>query len=202
MSEQEGVADNATEEETSIEDTLYPESGDENGESQETEQVQTQSDEDSQEQEGEGDAYKDLSFPEGAEVDEERLANVKERFSELGYTSEQAQEAVNIYSEMSQEIYDQFEQTKTEWENESKSDSEYGGENFNANIGVAGKAIDTFGNEGFIKMLNETGVGNHPEMMRFVWKVGQTLQEDSPNSGIAGGQGQELSREEILYPNS
>lgn len=201
MSDAEGTV--VEEQEASTEEIMYgSEESDESVEASASDEGTSEETQEGEEGEQTEDIYSELSFPEGAEVDEERLVATKQKFQKLGYTAEQAQGAVDMYSEVHKEIYDQFDSIKSDWEKESRTDSEYGQDKFDASIGMAGKAIDTFGNEGLLNMLEETGVGNHPEMIRFMFKVGQALQEDSPNSGILGGQGTELSREEILYPNS
>ena len=88
------------------------------------------------------------------------------------------------------------------WKNESKSDSEYGQDKFDASIETASKALDTFGDDSLLEILETTGLGNHPAMVRFVVKVGQALSEDNPMSGHGSGQAKEVPVEDILYPQS
>jgi len=142
--------------------------------------------------------YTDFTLPDGMEVDGEFLGLGSNVFKEIGLTQDQAQKVVDLYSgQLAQQATDWQEQVKT-WQNESRADSEYGGKSFNANIGVAGKAIGQFASDGFKKLMEETGIGNHPEMIRFAYNVGKQLTEDNPGqSGNAPGE--ELSTAELLY---
>lgn len=68
---------------------------------------------------------------------------------------------------------------KNGWETSSRTDSEYGGKAFVENLGIAKKALDVFGGDGLRKLLNETGIGSHPEMIRFMYRAGRAIMEDN-----------------------
>ena len=72
-----------------------------------------------------------------------------------------------------------IEQTKVEWATQSKSDSEFGGENLTDNLDVAKTSLDTFGTDALKSLLQETGLGNHPEVIRFMYRAGKAISEDS-----------------------
>ena len=72
-----------------------------------------------------------------------------------------------------------IEQTKVEWATQSKSDSEFGGENLTDNLDVAKASLDTFGTDALKSLLQETGLGNHPEVIRFMYRAGKAISEDS-----------------------
>ena len=72
-----------------------------------------------------------------------------------------------------------IEQTKVEWANQSKSDSEFGGESLTDNLDVAKASLDTFGTDALKSLLQETGLGNHPEVIRFMYRAGKAISEDS-----------------------
>jgi hypothetical protein len=145
-------------------------------------------------------AYEDFTIPDKMELDEGLVGSATEKFRALDLTQEQAQGAVDIYSEQLKHFAEQHTNQISEWQSESRSDSEYGGTAFNANIGIAGKAIDQFGDDDLKGMLNETGLGNHTALIRFAWKIGQSLSED--NVGMGNATQEELSPEEILYGHS
>jgi hypothetical protein len=94
-----------------------------------------------------------------------------------------------------------FEQVQTEWVAKAKADPELGGDKFDANLAVAKKAIDRFAAPDFKTYLNETGLGNHPEMLRMLLKVGQAISEDKH---VASNQGNAKARDaaKTLYPSS
>ena len=72
-----------------------------------------------------------------------------------------------------------LEQVKTDWANDSQADKEFGGENLAENLEIAKKSLDAFGSDTLKSLLHETGFGNHPEIIRFMFKVGSAISEDS-----------------------
>jgi hypothetical protein len=143
------------------------------------------------------DEYTDFQTPEGVELDNELLASANPLFKELGLSQEQAQKLVDFQSAQVQAQSDQLIQQTNTWKEAAKTDSEFGGQNFDENIGKASTAIDQFFSQEFKTLLNNTGLGNHPEVIRGFVKIGKQLAEDNPGSGNAS-QG-EKSRAEKLY---
>ena len=72
-----------------------------------------------------------------------------------------------------------IEETQVEWANQSKSDEEFGGESLTDNLNVAKASLDTFGTKALKSLLQETGLGNHPEVIRFMYRAGKAISEDS-----------------------
>jgi hypothetical protein len=62
--------------------------------------------------------------------------------------------------------------TRAEWIDETKADKEIGGDKLDATLATAKRALDAYGSPQFIEMLNQSGLGNHPEVVRFCAKVG------------------------------
>ena len=71
-----------------------------------------------------------------------------------------------------------LEQVRSDWANDSQSDSEFGGEALTANLDIAKTALDTFGTDSLKSLLQETGFGNHPEIIRFMYRAGKAISED------------------------
>ena len=72
-----------------------------------------------------------------------------------------------------------LEQVKTDQANDSQADKEFGGENLAENLEIAKKSLDAFGSDSLKSLLHETGFGNHPEIIRFMYKAGKAISEDS-----------------------
>jgi hypothetical protein len=99
----------------------------------------------------------------------------------------------------------------TEWETASKSDKEFGGDKFDANLAVAKKALDAFGTPELRALLGPydpknnpkgTGLGNHPEIIRAFLKAGKAISEDKFVSGTrAPAALTNASAANALYPN-
>jgi hypothetical protein len=159
------------------------------------------------EQEGEGQTgqseLSDFDLPEGIEVDQAMLDEATNVFKEAGVSQEHSQKLVDLYAKKVQELQDgqveQFSQTVKEWRDNATKDSEFGGEQFDENIATAHKAIEKFGTPELNEMLNDYGVGNHPEMIRFMWNVGKLVKEDVPGGNTAASTPAK-DRVELLYP--
>lgn len=150
--------------------------------------------------------YTDFSMPEGVSLDEELLGNATPLFQEAGLSQEMAQKFVDFYSGIragetqAQEsaIADQI----SSWGEQAKADTEFGGEKFDENIAQALRALDKFGTPELRKVLDETGLGNHPEVIRLAFRVGATVTEDRPEGDSAASAATPKTRSETLYPDS
>lgn len=96
---------------------------------------------------------------------------------------------------------EQIEAARTEWAEQSKADKEFGGEKLQENLGFAKKAMDQFATPELKTLLNESGLGNHPEVIRFFVKAGKAISEDKVVTG-AQGTATESYNPKRLYPNS
>lgn len=157
-----------------------------------------------QDQTGHG-SYADFTVPEGMELNSALLEQAVPVFQELGLTQEQAQKLIDIQAAEVQAAgerqVDTFNQLLQDWLAESKADKEIGGDKFEQTVKVAQNAISKFGTPELKQLLDQHGVGNHPEMIRFMARVGATLKEDNP-----GGEGNNSQppqdRVSILYPKT
>lgn len=72
-----------------------------------------------------------------------------------------------------------------QWQLQSRNDREFGGSAIDANLSVAKRALDTYGTPELRELMEATGMGNHPEVIRFFFRVGKTLMEDGfiPSQG-------------------
>lgn len=57
----------------------------------------------------------------------------------------------------------QVKAIRQEWVASAKADAEFGGEKLAANLATAKKALDTFGSTELRTLLNQSGLGDHPE---------------------------------------
>jgi len=150
------------------------------------------------------DTYADFVIPEGMELDETALADALPLFKELELTQEQSQKVIDLYAKQvqagSQMQTDNFNQLMNDWREQSKNDSEFGGDKYDENVKVAQHAISKYGTPELKQLLNDHGVGNHPEMVRFMVKVGRTLSEDVPGN-IGDTTSNADDAVSILYPN-
>lgn len=116
---------------------------------------------------------------EGRKLDSEIVDTFSEVARELNLTQEAAQKVLDRMSpKMAQRQAAQIEAIRSEWANASKTDKEFGGDKIDANLGVAKKALDQFGTPELRTLLNESGLGNHPEVIRLLYRAGRAISED------------------------
>ena len=124
--------------------------------------------------------------PEGVTLDESIMGSLSEVAKELNLPQAAAQKLVDkIAPVMAQRQVEQFEALRTEWRQASSSDQEFGGAKLTENMAVAKKALDAFGTPEFRQLLEQTGMGNHPEVIRTFYRAGKAISEDSLVSGSA-----------------
>lgn len=86
------------------------------------------------------------------------------------------------------------------WVKAAKEDTEYGGDKFDNTVTAVKGLIGKFGGKEFTDMLNATGAGNHPEMIRFLNRVNEATKEDKQVTvGANNGSKPDLAKR--LFPN-
>lgn len=168
----------------------------EKAENQDGEQQKTEKE---QKQEGAPEKY-EFTAAEGVDLDTEALKDFEPVARELNLTNEQAQKLVDAYPKIlagvQQRQAEAWQAQTEEWAATVKADKEIGGDKLTANLGVAQRALDTFGTPALKEYLNGTGLGNHPELVKAFVKVGKAMSEDGVVTGKESGQ---RSAAEVLY---
>ena len=147
----------------------------------------------------------EFKAPEGTALDPAAVEAFTPIAKELGLTNDQAQKLVDLQlaqSTQAQQAYTAGIKAMLDgWTEQSRTDKEFGGAKFQENVGVASAALDKFGTNALRKALDDSGMGNHPEVVRFLWKVGQTMKEDGMASGATGGGSAPRNAANILFPD-
>ncbi len=154
------------------------------------------------EEKGEVPESYDIKAPEGMTLDLEMLESFTPVFKELGLTNEQTQKLVDVYAphmqqtaeKQQEEALKQFKKTVEGWKADTIKEL---GNDKDKKLAFAAKARNKFGDESFLEMVNDLGVGNHPSMVRFLIKVGKTISEDAFVDGKGSGKSSSLKK---MYP--
>jgi hypothetical protein len=132
----------------------------------------------------------ELKLPEGSHLAADAVEKIAARAKELNWTPEQAQAELQRESDMVKSFVEgekqKLAQEVTAWVDASKKDTEIGGEKFAQSAEIAKRVVNRFGTEAFKKALNETGLGNHPELVRVFVRIGRAMTDDQ--LVIASGQ--------------
>lgn len=108
---------------------------------------------------------------------EEYLAQAKESGLSKAQVETQLKKGKELRDRVIQAQFQKVEQTKSEWLKATQNDPEIGGDKINDTLAVAALAMKEVTPE-FRQVLNSTGLGNHPELIRVFYKLGLTLKQD------------------------
>lgn len=144
----------------------------------------------------------DFKMPEGQELDSETLAAFTDVAKDLKLSNEAAQKILDkMAPAMEARMARSVEVAKTTWREQATADQEFGGEKMSENLAVAKKAMDEFATPELRKLLNDTGLGNHPEVIRVFYRAGKAISEDSFINGTRKPAGANDDPAKRLFPN-
>ncbi len=151
--------------------------------------------------------YDALKLPEGMPADQPAFVDFRNAALDLEIAPEKAQKLIDTVAPKMKEAlegpYNLWADTQVKWVEEIKADTELGGAKFDAAISDAAIALDKFGTPEEGKKLRAalafTGAGNHPEIFRWMARVGAKFREGGPvNAKPAAGA--KPSAASLLYP--
>lgn len=145
----------------------------------------------------------DIKAPEGTEYDPKVLEAFTSAAREADLTQDAAQKLIEkMAPALAARQNDQIQAIHNEWIEASTADKEIGGEKLRENLEVVSRAINTYGTPELRTLLNTTGLGSNPEVLRLLFRVGKTVSEDSHVGGRPGATGAAASGAASFYPNS
>ena len=143
---------------------------------------------------GAPEAYTEFALPDGVTFTPETVAKITTAAKDMNLPQEGAQKLATLAAEYKQgldaDLNAKVTAVRAGWENDAKTDKEFGGDNFEVNVAIAKKAVEAFGSPAFKQMLKDTGVGSHPEFVRTFLAIGKSISQDTIVDGNnTGGQG-------------
>ncbi len=136
--------------------------------------------------------YKVDGLPEGTVIDDKAMAAVTPLAKELGLSNEGFSKLANVYAsevlpgvvekyndDLQREVVAQHAAWGQETVELIKTDPVFKGSQLKDVQQVAAKTLDRFGGDKFRSFLDETGLGNHPDMVRFAYLAGTAISEDT-----------------------
>lgn len=132
----------------------------------------------------------DLTMPDGFVADPELMGEFETLAKEAKLPNEVAQKFVSLAPKMAERIQqqqaEQWAEQVSQWAKDCEADKEFGGDKFKESVGHAQKALGEFGTPELRAALDQTGYGNHPELLRMLAKIGRAMSDDGM---VRGGQG-------------
>lgn len=122
------------------------------------------------------------------------------------WTNEEAQSDLEARIELTR---DGIAEQRAAYLETTKADPDYGGQHLEASTKLARAGVNAIRpagharREAFIRLLNDTGIGDHVEAVAFFADLGKLVGEDSPNLGRHGAQKEEVKpTPDVLFPSS
>lgn len=169
-----------------------------------TEQTEVKTDEAATPEKVAPESY-EFTAPEGQQLDKEATDELAGIAKELKLSQEEAQKVADIGAKMAQKWGNQqaeaIQKAAAEWAASATADKEYGGEKLAESLSTAKKALDAFGTPELRSLLNDSRLGNHPEVIRFMVRAGKAISEDRMVTGGAGPATASTNVAKSLYPN-
>lgn len=151
----------------------------------------------------------DLKPPEGAVLKPDAIERTAATAKALGLSQEGAQKALEFANgevkAFSDNLVVEHKARVEKWATDSKTDKDIAGEKgdqFEANTDLARRAFKKFGGDEFTKLLEETGYGNHPQVVKVFMNIGKAMASDTIETGNQGGSDGKRSAVDILYGGS
>lgn len=145
----------------------------------------------------------ELKLPENSPLNPKRVEEVVEFAKANKIDPAKAQEildseskAVVSYAESEKQ---KAETIKTGWREAVSKDPEIGGENQKVSVELAKRVVSRYFGVEFLKGLETTGFGDHPELIRGFYKLGKEMREDQLVMPGAKGSGEKPSLAETFY---
>lgn len=145
----------------------------------------------------------EFKAPEGVANDPAVIAEFSSIAKECALTQDQAQKLYDLHVKSAQahnaKQAGEIAATQASWKEASTNDPEFGGEKLAENLAIAKSALDL--NPAIKVLLNESKLGDHPEVIRWMFRAGKLVQQDNfVRGGDRGAAPKDAAK--ALYPNN
>lgn len=130
----------------------------------------------------------EFKAPEGVELDKGATAEFMAIAKDLKLAPEAAQKVVDIAVGMQQRAAEAHTTQVAKWADETRADKELGGDKLPQTLAVAARAL-ALGPPELKQLLNDSGLGNHPAVVKWAHAIGKALSEDKFVSSTGGAAG-------------
>jgi len=147
----------------------------------------------------------ELKLSKNSLLDPAYVAKIEAEAKAEGLSNEQAQGRLARDEQVAQNTLlaqqQAFKERAISWAKECESDKEIGGTAYKENVELAKRALDQFADASFKKILDESGLGNNPHLLRTFVRIGKKIGNDRlVTEGKAGGVPKEKrSKEDVFY---
>ena len=144
-----------------------------------------------------------FDIPEGISLKAEDQGAFNEWATTHKLSPEAAKEAwemgMNLQSQLQTQLAEKLASQSSEWAEQTQKDPEIGGAKMKETTSTVRRVIQKYGDDDLKEVLNSTGVGNHPAMVRFVARLGALAREDTVERGSEPGGDASIAKK--MYPD-
>lgn len=145
----------------------------------------------------------DFTPPEGVQFDEEVLGE----FKALAQSENLKPEAAKAVADMGAKMLTKWqaaqvnalEKVQAEWVSQVAADEEIGGDTQPEKLAIAALGMKNLASEGLQQLLKDSGLQNHPEVVRMFYREGKRFKQDT---SIPAARGAQKAAAKAFYPNS
>lgn len=143
-------------------------------------------------------------LPEGMEIDAAMAEAVAPVFKDLGLTQAQAAKLTEAYGKVveaqTKANADAITSLMDDWVKAAKEDKEIGLKEWVSTVKTANAVLRQFGTKELIdNVMVAQGVGNHPEMIRMLTRIGKAMGDDTLVTGDETDTSSDVPTEEAWY---
>lgn len=139
-----------------------------------------------------------IEAPEGVQLDQAQVDAFKALAKEHKLPADAAKQIADIAIKAEQQRQQAFAAQVEEWGAAVAADKDLGKPE---SLAAMRRVVDTYGTPELKTLLNTTGMGNHPEVARFVHAISKALSEDAIH-GRSAGEAPARDAASILYPST
>lgn len=136
----------------------------------------------------------EITAPEGVQVDKDQLKEFTDFANEMKLPKDKAEAFSHKFAKAQ---FDAVQRQIATWRAETEADTEIGGPKYAENVGVAKKALQKFGGDEVLEVLDKTGLGNHKAIIRTFLKVGKAMSDD-----VVATQGSAAPKQEPTFASA
>lgn len=138
----------------------------------------------------------DFKVPEGVQLDTAMADEFKALAKDAKLPADTAQKVVDLAIKREQARAEAFAKQVDDWAKQVKADPELGKEE---NLAAARSFVNTFGDDDLKSLLNSTGMGNHPAVVRALLKASKAISEDKFIAGKSDAEPAKKDPAAVLY---
>lgn len=143
--------------------------------------------------------YSGLKLPEGYTAEDIAVTALRAQAETHKLPLEALQAQIDAVAARDAAAADVFKSQREAWAKELAADKDVGGAKLPENMGHANKWLETYGSPELKQLLTESGLGEHPLLVKALIKAGKDASEAPviPSNGAAN-----VDPYRVLYPNS